>query len=32
MKRIFAAKGDVVSITEEGVRVNGRLLSLSAFA
>ena len=30
MKRIAAASDDVVSITDEGVRVNGRLLSLSA--
>jgi len=29
MKRILAAKGDVVSVKAEGVRVNGQLLALS---
>ena len=30
MKRIVAARDDVVSITDQGVRVNGQLVSLSA--
>jgi conjugative transfer signal peptidase TraF len=30
IKRILAGKDDVVVVTDEGVRVNGRLLSLSA--
>ena len=30
MKRVLAAKGDAVSIAEEGVRVNGELLPFSA--
>ena len=30
MKRVLAAKNDAVTITAEGVRVNGELLPLSA--
>ena len=30
MKRVLAAKGDAVTISEEGVRVNGELLPYSA--
>lgn len=30
MKRVLAAKGDLVSVADEGVRVNGRLLPYSA--